>query len=206
MKRMNLRSNPSTVEAYPKLATATACDSSASDTEHYHRLVRKMKDAPNQTTWAEIEAIKRHHGGQIPRENPARSNCGTEECLPPLYKLNWFLIGRKERFRPAFPLQIMMSPNAQKVPLTFWGTTSFDVHIAFPKFRRGVFKSLMISGVNYGLMFGGTRTDFEHTFTSANVSCGLNGLVSDLIISKPFKKLDNMPALPSDWYYFQFVN
>lgn len=134
-----------------------------------------------------------------PLLNPAIPN----EVLPPLYHLHSLHMthgSNTGEHEPRFPVQICPS-ETNEVEFRFWGSANYDSHNAF-----GMMVDCSVQQVTYSILYRGDITRFSHNFRHAPVYLSLSGIISHRPIMKSFKSLDNMPELPYDWAYFQFVN
>lgn len=128
---------------------------------------------------------------------PDRMSKGDKAKLPPLYHLLALHVAIRGLTVPAFPIQII--PSAGKfVQFKFWGSGSYNIH-------QAGFKKERVFGIRYEIQYQGKATEFAHPFVKPVWTCD-TGIISDFNIMKAYRKLDDMPVLPNDWQYFQFIN
>jgi len=133
------------------------------------------------------------------------------EKLPPLYNLHCvYLCNRRGddiKVTPKFPLMICPR-DSNSIPFVFWGSSNYDPHGTYVGAGLNGYDPLMmkISVIEYDMLYQGKQVRFRHEFENDMTHLTLTGMSSRYIIMKPFKSLDDMPELPYDWQYFQFVN
>lgn len=148
-----------------------------------------------------MNKIKPNPSGAVP--------CPTN--LPPLYHLHSIGLCTRRGFdilaEPKFPVQICPAVS-NSIQFRLWGSANYDPHGLFDGDQLNGYDPLMmpILSIEYSILYCGEDTRFRHDFNNTFTHLTLNGMTSRLIVMRNFKSLADMPELPYDWEYFQFVN
>jgi len=130
---------------------------------------------------------------------------------PPLYKLSYLITADRQRHTPAVDVAMFPAGEYDRVDFKFWGMSSYDVHIAFPKLghHSTTISDEPIIAISYSIIVIGKdgpsiRAAYVHHFRKP-VDFSLRGIHAYHRFFELYRELEHLPKLPKDWAYMQFI-